>query len=100
MIREYVNVYIEWINKQINYVDIPQKGIKFCPQVRFEKEGATIPKWTAEIIIRKWGENASCYAEFKYLFEGAPLSLLKKGNKFELFDGPNEIAKGEVLEDF
>lgn len=97
MEKQYVDVYIEWFNKDISYPEIPPKGIRFCPQVRFEDQGSAIPKWTAEIIIRKWGSKASCYAELRYLFDHTPNYLLKQGEKFILFDGPNEIAKGEVL---
>ena len=50
-----------------------------------------------EVIIRRWGSDSSCYTELRYLFDDAPKHLLKKGKKFILFDGPNEIAKGELL---
>lgn len=56
-----------------------------------------MPKWTAEIIIRRFDSNSSCYADLKYMFDDAPYYLLAKGKKFILFDGPNPIAKGEVL---
>lgn len=97
MNKQYVDVYIEWQQESISHVEIPSEGIRFCPQIRFEDEVEILPKWTAEIIIRSWGINSSCYAELKYLFSTAPNYLLKKGNKFIIFDGPNIIANGEVL---
>lgn len=99
--REYVEVFIQWEKEDIGLglTELPQGGIRFCTQIKFDEEGDVIPKWTAEIIIRKINDQFSCYANIKYLFEGAPYYLLSKGRRFAIFDGPNVIAKGEILTD-
>jgi hypothetical protein len=99
MNRHFVKVYIKWLKKGIEHTIIPPNGIRFCPQIRFDDEQNVQPIWTAEIIIRKWGNSSSCYADLRYLFDHAPNYLLKKGKKFIVFDGPNAIAEGEILND-
>ena len=93
-----VEVLIKWENKQISNPEIPPEGIRFCPQITFDDEPNSMPMWTAEVFIRSWSDNASCYAEFRYLFNDAPTYYLKRGKRFELYDGPIKIATGEVLE--
>lgn len=97
--KEYVKAYIQWFRNDIKWQEIPLDGIRFCPQIKFEEEGYILPKWTAEIIIRRANTSSSCYVDLKYLFEHAPHYLLIKGKKFIIFDGLNAIAKGEIVED-
>lgn len=99
MKEKYVKVYIEWLNKGISKSEVPPEGIRFCPQIRFDDEKNKDPNWTAEIIIRRWGDNSSCFAELRYLFDKAPHHLLKQGKTFIIFDGPNKIANGKVVSD-
>lgn len=99
MKKEYVEIYIEFSKKDIKLVELSYNGIRFCPQIRLEDEGDIKPNWTVEIIIRESRNNFSFYADLRYLSENAPKELLKKGKEFILFDGPNQIAKGEILTD-
>ncbi|WP_143318590.1 hypothetical protein [Clostridium sp. HBUAS56017] len=99
MDKEYVQASIEWFGDEIEWPEIPLDGLKFHPQIKFEEEGDVQPKWTVEVIIRRVSNNSNYYVDLKYLFEQAPHNLLRKGGKFVLFDGPNAIAKGEVMED-
>lgn len=97
---KYAEVSLEWFeeNGQLDYTT--SKGTRFCTQIRFIEEGNKIPQWTAEIIITKSINKCLSVGNLRYLFEHAPNHLLKKGSKFIVFDGPYQIAKGEVLADF
>lgn len=98
--NEYVKVNIEWLTKKEHLEQIPEDGIRFCTQIKFDEEGEKIPQWTAEIIITKCIGQYLYSGNLRYLFEQAPKYLLKSGKKFTIFDGPFLVAKGEVLTDF
>lgn len=94
---EYVDVRIQWFRDKCQLVDKPSNGIKLFTQIKFPEEGDKIPQWTAEIIITRSINEKLCYGNLRYLFEQAPKHLLEKGKVFIVFDGPLEVAKGEVL---
>lgn len=96
MNKQYVEVYIKWFKEYEQWAE-RSNCIRFCTQIRLEEEGEDKPIWTAEIIIKKFSDPSSCYADLKYLFEHAPNHLLKKGKSFALFDGPNQIANGKII---
>lgn len=95
----YVKVNIEWIKPHIELYDIPDEGIRFCPQIKFEEEGDKLPQWTAEIVIKNNISKSLCAGYLRYLFEQAPDYLLKRGKRFVVFDGSFPIANGEILTD-
>ncbi|GEM_PF-4890864 len=100
MNNEFVKVLIEWVDKKNKIMDLTSEGFKFYPQIKFEDEFSSLPQWTAEIVIYNNNNMTKCHGKLKYLSENAPYEYLKSGNKFSLFDGPNCIALGEVLQDY
>lgn len=97
--NEYVEVNIQWYKEKSQLVQVPIEGIKFFTQIKFDEEGDKIPQWTAEILITKSINQCLSYGRLRYLFEHAPKHLLKKGKLFIVYDGPSQVAKGEILTD-
>lgn len=100
MTKRNVNIFVKWLRIEIKPYEIPKGGIKFFAQMLVEDEGVSLPNWTVEVVITSAIDIFTCYGKLRYIANEAPNNLLIQGKKFILFDGPNAIADGEILDNF
>lgn len=98
-----VKVKISWLVKEnrippIIDVNYRPKWKAYHPIIKFENQAESDHNWSS-VIFNNYINRKESVAELSYLVGEAPIELLKIGSKFELFEGKNKVAIGEVIEE-
>jgi hypothetical protein len=78
----------------------PLLSPRYVTVVRFEREAANWPDEAWSLVVEPVdppGRSNCVVANVRFLAPGAPTHLLTTGNRFELYEGRQCVATGEVL---
>lgn len=96
--KKVVKAKVCWIpHKKGGRLAPPPQGTKYCPLVFFGESVNQTNNWSADIICGYFDSNLCGIVDFSFLSEKAPYQYLYSGNKFELYEGPKLVARGEIL---
>jgi len=93
---------IRWLAPDEGGRAMPPAGPVYSTVARFEQLAAQWPQeaWSVVINLKEPpDEEGLMTVEIRMLVEGAPESLLAPGSVFELFEGHQCVASGEVLQE-
>jgi hypothetical protein len=95
---------IEWTPEEVGGRRSPPAGIgspPYTPVIRFDDE-----PWPGDVawslIVEKRASTRDAVrwvATIRYLVDHAPHDTLRPGRRFELYEGPHLVARGEVLDE-
>ena len=63
----------------------------------FQNKIATVPLWSSVVFNERICGNMTL-SSIKYLVDNAPYEFMRRGAKFELFEGGRLVATGEILD--
>ncbi len=78
---------------------LPNNG-RYVTAARFEREAAKWPQEAWSLVVEPveaTGRQGCVVANVRFLAPGAPVHLLATGNRFELYEGHQCVAMGEIL---
>lgn len=88
-------VLLRWLKRRGKHL-LPY-GNDFVATMLINGEEVIIPSWCVRVVVTQTLNQKYCTAEITHTANQAPSHLLTSGNTFLIYDGPNPIAKGEVL---
>jgi hypothetical protein len=98
--KKRVKAKISWVPKNKGGRESPPPGPRYITVSRFEEEKDNYPKEAWSLVLefsRLPGRSLDLIADVGFLMDDAPNYLLHPGSKFELFEGCQLVAKGEVI---
>jgi hypothetical protein len=100
MTQEIVRARVCWVTKAEGGREKPPTSSRYVAPARFDKEKDRFPaeSWSLVLYLSNPPDEYGCsVADVRFLSPAGPSRLLQTGSKFELFDGPNVVARGEFL---
>ena len=100
MIDKPMKARVCWVKKEAGGRDTPPPGPRYSTVARFEEEK---DKWTREawsLVLEFYDppdESLCMIADVSLLNPDGPTGLLHQGSVFELYEGRQVVARGEVL---
>lgn len=98
--KRRVKAKISWVSREKGGRNSPPPGPRFVTVCRFEEDKDSYPKEAWSLVLEfsnLLGGSLDVTADVSFLVDDAPHQLLHSGSKFELFEGRQLIAKGEVI---
>lgn len=100
MTQKTVRARVCWVTKAEGGREKPPTSTSYIAPARFDKEKDRFPAeaWSLVLYLSNPPDEDRCtIVDLRFLSDAGPMRLLQTGSKFELFDGPNVVARGEVL---
>jgi hypothetical protein len=98
--KKRVKAKISWVPKNKGGRESPPPGPRYITVSRFEEDKDSYPKEAWSLVLefsRLPDSSLDLIADVGFLMDDAPNHLLHPGSKFELFEGRQLVAKGEVM---
>lgn len=98
--KKIVKAKIRWLlaNEDGRNTQISGYGWRYCPIIQFDSEKETDDVWSADIVWYEEPDDELCViADFSFLVEDAPFELLRRNNRFRLYEGNKMVAVGEII---
>jgi len=89
-----------WVENKAGGRENPFTGSRYVTVARFEREDNKWPNKAWSLIVdfdEPLTQSRCVTAEVRFLAPDAPTHLLTTGSKFELYEGRQCVATGEVL---
>ena len=89
-----------WVRKEDGGRETPPPGPQYSTVARFADEKDKWPQEAWSLVLEFSGpadESLCVIAEVRLLNPDGPTRLLHSGSKFDLFEGYQLVARGEVL---
>ncbi len=89
-----------WVKEEAGGRKSPPPGPRYITVARFEDDKDNWPNEAWSLVLEFGGvpsESLCVLADVSFLVPDAPAELLHQGSIFELFEGHQLVARGEVL---
>lgn len=89
-----------WVPKEEGGRDRPPSGPRYITVARFEDDKESYPKEAWSLVLEfngSPGGSLCIMADVRFLVDEAPTHLLHPGSSFELYEGRQLVARGEVV---
>jgi len=100
MTNNSVKAKVCWITKEAGGRESPPPGPRYSTAARFEEEKDKWPHEAWSLVLEFSGppdESHCVIADVRLLNPTGPAKLLRTGSVFELYEGRQLVARGEVL---
>lgn len=74
---------------------IPPKGTRYCPLIHLNDE-MYCADWSIDFICPNFSKTN--VINFKFLAKNAPYHLIKRGEKYEIYEGRKKVAKIDIID--
>ncbi len=90
---------IDWASLPNRREKWPPKGPRYITVSRFLADEGLWPDeaWSLVVLLENPEGLTSCEADVEFLMPAGPRHLLEKGAQFELLEGTQVTARGEIL---
>lgn len=98
--NQSVRARIQWVSPENGGRQSPPTDPRYSTVARFEDIKDKWPNEAWSIVaefLEEMNSTRSVIVDLRFLVENGPKNLLYPGSKFDLFEGPRLVAKGEVL---
>jgi len=95
-----VKAEVCWISEEDGGRSIPAFGATYSTVARFEDEKDRYPTEAWSLVLKLLGPSNQKHctiAEVRFLVDDGPDRLLRRGSRFELYEGHHLVAKGTTL---
>ena len=95
-----VKAKVCWLKEEEGGRKSPPSGPKYSTVARFEDEKDSWLREAWSLVLEFSGtpdESLCITTDVRFLSEDGPMRLLHRGSVFELFEGRQLVARGEVL---
>lgn len=89
-----------WVAKEEGGRNSPPSGPRYITVARFEEDKESYPKeaWSLVLELSISPDSSLCVtAGVRFLVDDAPKHLLHPGSSFELYEGRQLVARGQVI---
>jgi hypothetical protein len=100
MTNKPVKARVCWVAKESGGRESPPPGPRYSTAARFEEEKDKWPHEAWSLVLEFSGppdESHCVIADVRLLNPAGPAQLLRTGSVFELYEGRQLVARGEVL---
>lgn len=98
--KRKVQAKVSWVSKQAGGRHSPPPGPRYITVARFDEDRESYPEeaWSLVLELSSPPSNSlDLIVDVSFLADDAPDHLLHPGSRFELFEGRQRVATGEVL---